>query len=105
MVEIHLRGRVLPDGRRDLLRFLVDAIPFYEAPGGIHVRLLWNTTEPERFIEVIGYDSRSAYEADRARVASDPTMMAYLDRWRALLAEPPIVETYAVDPQPDQGAE
>jgi quinol monooxygenase YgiN len=97
MVELHLRGRTAPGRRADLIAFLREAIPFYEAPGGIRVRLLWDVTDPERFIEVVEYADRDAYDRDQERVISDPKMNAYLARWRAFLAEAPQVETYRVD--------
>ena len=37
-VEIHLRIRC--ERRDELLAFLAEAVPFYEAPGGIRVRLI-----------------------------------------------------------------
>jgi len=74
--------------------FLREAIPFYESPGGIRVRLLGDTSAPDRFIEIIDYASEHAYMEDEERVKSNPTMAQYLARWRALLAEPPTVEIY-----------
>ena len=74
--------------------FLREAIPFYESPGGIRVRLLADTGAPDRFVEIIEYASEHAYLEDEGRLKSDPTMARYLARWRALLAEPPIVEIY-----------
>jgi quinol monooxygenase YgiN len=93
-VSVHLRICVAP-GRDDELRaFLREAIPFYESPGGIRVRLLGDASAPDRFVEVIEYASENAYLEDEKRLRSDPTMARYLARWRALLAEPPIVEIY-----------
>jgi hypothetical protein len=93
-VSVHLRIRVEGDRKDELRLFLREAIPFYESPGGIHVRLLGDTSAPDRFIEVIDYASEHAYAVDEERVRSDATMAAYLARWRAILAEPPTVETY-----------
>jgi quinol monooxygenase YgiN len=94
VVSVHLRICVAP-GRNDELRvFLREAIPFYESPGGIRVRLLGDTSAPDRFVEVIDYASEHAYLEDEERVKSDATMAEYLARWRALLAEPPTVEIY-----------
>ena len=93
-VSVHLRIRVQSGRTDDLRLFLREAIPFYESPGGIHVRLIGDTSAPDRFIEVIDYASEQAYSADEERVKSDATMAEYLARWRAILAEPPTVETY-----------
>lgn len=96
MIELHLRGRAALGRRADLVAFLREAIPFYERPGGIHVRLLWDVSDPDRFIEVMEYADQDIYDHDQVRVDSDAEMQDYLQRWRALLAEPPEVETYRV---------
>ena len=93
-IDLHLRIRVLPGKREEFLAFLRQAIPFYESPGGIEVRLLEDVADDHRFIELVLYDDQAAYERDQQRVAGDPTMKAYLARWRGLLAEPPVVEVY-----------
>jgi quinol monooxygenase YgiN len=93
-VDLHLRCRVAPGRRSDFLAFLRDAIPFYETPGGIQVRLLEDSRDDHRFIELVLYQDQATYERDQQRVANDPTMKEYLARWRALLAEPPSVEVY-----------
>ncbi|HET9140777.1 putative quinol monooxygenase [Actinophytocola sp.] len=100
MIELHLRGRVAPGRREDLVAFLRQAIPFYERPGGIRVRLMWDVADPDRFIEVVEYADQQSHDDDQARVADDPEMSDYLRRWRELLAEPPQVETYRHDPRP-----
>lgn len=97
MIELHLRGRVLPGRRSDLVTFLCEAIPFYENPGGIGVRVLWDMADPDQFIEVIEYIDHDTYERDQARVDHDAEMREYLRRWRALLTEPPHLSTYRVD--------
>ena len=97
MIELHLRGRAAAGRRADLEDFLREAIPFYERPGGIKVRVLWELENPDRFIEVVEYADQEAYDRDQVRVADDPEMQDYLRRWRALLAEPPQTEVYRVD--------
>ena len=96
MIELHLRGRALPGRRADLVAFLHEAVPFYERPGGIRVRLLWDVSDPDRFVEVVEYADQDVHDRDQVRVDSDAQMQDYLRRWRALLAEPPEVETYRV---------
>lgn len=93
-VELHLRIRTRPGGRDGLLDFLREAVPFYERPGGIRIRLLGDAADPERYIEVVEYESEAAYLRDQERVASDPEMKKLLARWRSLMASPPVVETY-----------
>ncbi|MBX3094587.1 MAG: hypothetical protein KF680_08650 [Cryobacterium sp.] len=96
MIELHLRGRVAAGRRRELDAFLIEAIPFYEQPGGIRVRLLWDVADPDRFIETIEYADQDAHDRDQVRVATDETMRGFLERWRSLLEGPPTVETYRV---------
>jgi hypothetical protein len=84
---IHLRGRVAEGRWGDLVSFLRMAIPFYEEPGGIHVRLLRDVEAPDAFIEVIEYETEESYTRDQRRVEGDPDMIARLEEWRGLLAD------------------
>jgi quinol monooxygenase YgiN len=93
-IDLHLRIRVAPGRRDEFLAFLREAIPFYERPGGIEIRLLQNKTDDHRFIELVLYDDESAYYRDQERVDTDPEMNLFLKSWRSFLAEPPIVEVY-----------
>jgi quinol monooxygenase YgiN len=95
-IELHLRLRVAPGRRDEFLAFLRDAIPYYEAPGGIRIRLLQDREEPDLFIEVVEYRDRAAYETDQVRVESEPGMRERIKSWRSLLAEPPQVEIYEI---------
>ena len=97
-VFVHLRLRVATQRQNEFRSFLRDAITFYEAPGGIRVRLLSQDADPERFIEQIEYVDERAYENDDERTRSDPTMVHLLAQWRSLLAEPPTVEVYRARP-------
>jgi len=90
-IDLHLRFRVKPGRRDDYFAFLREGIPFYEAPGGIAVRLLQDRTDDHKFIELILYDNEAVYEADQVRVANDPAMKTFLIRWRELLVEPPLL--------------
>src|SRR6266545_7977589 len=97
MIELHLRGRAASGRRADLVAFLREAIPFYERPGGIRIRLMWDVRDPDRFAEVVEYVDQHSHDLDQVRVADDPQMNDYLRRWRELLAEPPVIETYRHD--------
>jgi hypothetical protein len=99
---IHLRGRVLEGRWDDLVSFLSKAIPFYEEPGGIRVRLLRDAADPDAFIEIIEYASVESYAADQHRVENDPAMIARLEEWRGLLAGPVEVQTLAEVFQSDE---
>jgi len=97
MIELHLRGRVVAGRWAELAAFLAEAIPFYEEPGGIRVRLLWDVADEDRFIEVVEYANQTVYDRDQKRVEQDPRMKEYLQRWRALLDGTPEVAVYRVD--------
>jgi len=91
---LHLRIRVADAEQPRLLEFLREALPFYEAPGGIRIRLLRSCDDPSRLIEAVEYRDREVHDRDQVRVETDPQMRSFLDRWRALLQGPPEVETY-----------
>jgi len=84
-IVLHLRITTREIGGETLRSFLRMAVPFYQAPQGIAVRLLRNRADPTRFVEVIEYDDEEAFEHDAARVRSDPEMRRLLERWRSLL--------------------
>lgn len=94
IVALHLRLRVAPERRSHLVGFLREAVTYYEAPGGMRVRLLQRREDPTEFLEIVEYDSVAGYTADQTRVEHDPAMRELLDRWREILAEPAVVETY-----------
>lgn len=93
-VSVHLRMRVAADRQDSLHKFLEDAIPFYESPGGIRVSLWRDSSAADRFIELVEYVDEQAYRRDEERINSDPVMIQFLARWRELLAEPAVVEVY-----------
>ena len=69
VVSLHLRLHDEPGRRGELLEFLRAAIPIYEAPSGIRVRLLERLGVQGDFIEVIEYESNDDYAADQRRLA------------------------------------
>ena len=94
MIELHLRIQVKQECQADFYVFLGEAIPFYERPGGIRVRLLQDVSEPTRYIELVEYADEATYQKDQERVEHDEQMKAYLGRWRNLLEFPPLAEVY-----------
>ena len=91
---LHLRIKTPKERADALFSFLKSAIPFYESPGGVRVRLLRRIEDPSQFIAVIEYDSMEAFDKDQHRVDNDPQMRGYLQAWRSLLDEGVEVETY-----------
>lgn len=84
-VVLRLAIRAREGAREALLEFLREATPFYEAPGGIRMRLLQRVDDPDSFIEEVEYRGAAEFDADNLRVESDEEMKRYLDRWRSLL--------------------
>ena len=93
-IQLDLHLRVAREGRAAFFEFLREAVPVYEGPGGIRIRLLESLQEPGTFIERVVYADRAAFDADQARVETDPSMRVLLARWRDLLEAPPRVETW-----------
>jgi uncharacterized protein YbaA (DUF1428 family) len=77
-----------------LASLLKSATPFYEAFGGLRVRLLQNVDDPARFMHEIEYDTHEVIELNRQRVASDPRVQAYLQTWRSILPGSVEIDVY-----------
>lgn len=93
-IILHLSIRVKAEKQIALVSFLQEALPFYEKPSGIKIRLLQNRRDPEQFLEIVEYDNPEIFEQDNERVNFDVEMNSYLERWRALLASEAEVEIY-----------
>lgn len=84
-VVLHLHICVREGNEEKLTEFLRRARPYYEAPGGIRVRLIEDADNPRRFIEIIEYESEEVFERDHLRLDTDSAMRSYLDEWHSLL--------------------
>lgn len=58
------------------------------------MRLLRSVEHPDRYIEVIEYETIEAFESDEKRLSGDPRMQRFIKRWRTLLKDDVEVETY-----------
>lgn len=94
MLTLYLEGRVPPGGAEALERFLAQARHFYEAPGGIRVRLQWDAADPHHFMEIMEYADHQTWAKDQERVEHDPEMGGWLRQWHELLDGPPVVRTF-----------
>lgn len=93
-IHLHLGIRVKEGQPTALVDFLREAVPYYEAPGGIRVRLLQSRDDRNRFIEVVECDSSEHFAADERRVAAHAEMQGYLRQWRSLLEDGVAAEAY-----------
>lgn len=94
MICLHLSFTIPRSSRADLIDLLRAAIPTYESPGGIRVRLLEHMDDPTRFIEVIEYADDTAFSSDQLRVETDEQMIRFISQWRALLDVGPEINGY-----------
>lgn len=92
--RVHLRITTRTGDHDELGAFLKQAIPFYESLPGVRVRLLRNVNSPDRYIEVIEYETVEAFESDEKRLSGDLQMQHFIKRWRKLLKGDVEVETY-----------
>lgn len=100
MVTLMLRFSVATDRHGELKAFLARARPYYEQPGGIHVRLLENLAGPGDFVEIVEYQDEETYRRDQVRVETDPGMKALLAEWRTFHVGGLVVEAYRDTPLP-----
>jgi len=91
---LHFKMRTPTPEPHQLLPFMKAAIPFYEAFGRTRIRLLHNVDDPTQFVQVVEYETEEAFELNRQRIASDPTLRAFLQTWRTLLAQAVEIDVY-----------
>lgn len=91
---LHLRFATQTGDHHALGPFLKRALPIYEAPPGIRVRLLRSIEEPACYIEVIEYETLEAFQRDEQRLTDDTTMKSLIEEWRGLIGGDLVVETY-----------
>lgn len=82
---LHMKIRALADPSQVLI-LMRSAMPFYRAMGGTSTRILQNVDDPTQFVVEIAYEADAAFELNRQKVASDPTIRSFLQGWRQLLA-------------------
>ncbi|MFN3430262.1 MAG: putative quinol monooxygenase [Candidatus Sericytochromatia bacterium] len=93
-VVLHLHIRVRDDHRQALMAYVREAFPVFEAQGGCKGVLYQDAGDPERYDEVFYYASEESYQAGERAIQEDPEQVRLLERWRALLAEPPVVKVF-----------
>ena len=88
---LHVKIRAAsPDMARLAVAMMKNTFPLVEAFGDAHVRLLKNIDEPSVFLQVIEYETDEAFELNRHKLASDPTLQA----WRALFSGLIAIDVY-----------
>lgn len=91
---LHVKFRFPAADPAQLLALTRAAAPFYEAFGGKRVRLMQNVDDPTQFIQAIEYETAAALELNRARIAGEPRLQAFLQSWRAMTGGAVEVDVY-----------
>jgi hypothetical protein len=89
---LHIKVRTTADASQ-LLALAQSAIPLYQAFGP-RVRLLRNVDDPNQFIQEIEYEADEAFELNRQKIASDPTVRGYMQAWRMMAMGAAEVDIY-----------
>jgi len=82
---LHLKFTLPGADSEHLLALMRAAEPFYQLFGNARFRLLRNSDDPTKFIQVIEYETPEAFELNRQSLASDMRFQAYIQAWRAML--------------------
>lgn len=80
---VALNYSVAPEKREALFCFMERAIPFYEKPGGIRVKLYESADHSGTFLELVSYASRKIYQEDQYRIEHDPEYRRVLAEWHS----------------------
>jgi len=100
---LHLRF-TLPGADPDQLAAMMRAsAPFYQAFGNAELRLLRNADDPAKFIQVIEYETPESFEMNRASIAGDMRLQAFLQTWRAMLPGAFEIDVYQEVGRADRG--
>ena len=92
---LHVRFTLPGGDPQQILNMMQAAAPFYQAFGGLQMRLLHNADDPGRFVQVIAYDAPAALEQNRQQIASDPRVLAYLQAVRTFVPGAVELEVYS----------
>ncbi len=82
---LHLKFTLAGADSEQLAALMRTAAPFYQMFGNAHFRLLRNSDDPAKFIQVIEYETPETFEINRQSIASDMRFQAYLQVWRTML--------------------
>jgi hypothetical protein len=77
-----------------LAALIKSAMPFYQASGITHARLLRNVDDPNQFVQMLEYKVPEMLEMNRQAIAGDAMIQGYLRTWRALVPGGVEVEVY-----------
>jgi hypothetical protein len=82
---LHLKFTMPGADPEQLSAMMRASAPFYQAFGNAELRLLRNSDDPAKFIQVIEYETPESFELNRQSIAGDMRFQTYLQAWRAML--------------------
>jgi len=82
---LHFKFRSPTADASQLVALLQSAMPFYQASGVRHTRLLRNVDDPSQFIQVLEYAVPEMLETNRQAIAGDAMIQGYLRAWRSFI--------------------
>jgi hypothetical protein len=91
---LHVRFTLPGGDPQQLLSLMQTSAPFFQAFGGVQMRLLHNVDDPAKFVQIIEYDTPAALEVNRQQIASDPRVQTYLQAVRSLVPGAVDIEIY-----------
>jgi hypothetical protein len=91
---LHIRFALPGGDPQQLLNVMQASAPFFQAFGGVQMRLLHNADDPAKFMQVIEYDTPAAFEVNRQQIASDLRVQAYLQAMRSMVPGAVDIEVY-----------
>ena len=91
---LHVRFTLPGGDAQHLLSMMQAAAPFYQAFGGLQMTLLQSADDPARFVQVIEYATPASLEVNRAQVAGDARVQAYLAAMRTLVPGAVEIDVY-----------
>jgi hypothetical protein len=91
---LHVRFTLPGGDPQHLLSMMQASAPFFQAFGGMQMKLLQNGDDPARFVQVIEYEVPAAIEQNRQQIASDPRVQAYIQAMRTMVPGGVEVDVY-----------
>jgi len=75
---VHVKFSLPGADPQQLLGMMQAATPFFQAFGGVSMKLLQHADNPACFVQVIEYDTAASLEQGRQQIAGDANVQAYV---------------------------
>ena len=82
---LHIKVRApTADAAEVLASMMKNSAGFYEAFGGVRMRLLRNVDDPAQFVQIVEYPPNQAFELNRQKLSSEPMTRNFVTAWRSM---------------------